>query len=252
LTSYGPCCLIQINNNNNNNNNKPGIPLHPHEVATRPFEVIHFDLKNLTRPTRHNKKYLLVAVDAFSKYVFIEPLPDSTALTCAKALVNVVAVAGVPRLFISDRASYWTSEVTKFLMDLLHVKHRVASSLNAQSNCLAERAIQSVAEQIRLLSDSDLYIEDVIPFILINMRSAVNPTIQKSSHEIIFGSHMEIPNPLTVDINLNHPKFTNDQSAYLKWLQDKLKFIHDGVIQNSKISRRSCIQQAKPCCYALV
>jgi hypothetical protein len=209
---------------------KPGVPLHPHETPSRPFEIIHFDLKNLTRLTRQQNKYLLVAVDAFSKYVFIEALPDSTALTCAKALVNIVAVTGVPRLFISDRASYWTSQTTKILMELLQVKHRIASSLNPQSNGAAERMIQSVASQIRLLADSDLDIEDVIPLILINLRSAVNPTTQKSSHEIVFGSPMQVPNPLPVDINI--PLFNDDQTAYLSWLKQKLKFIHDGISEN--------------------
>jgi hypothetical protein len=187
-------------------------------------------LKNLTRPTRQQNKYLLVAVDAFSKYPFIEALPDSTALTCAKALINIVAVTGVPRLFISDRASYWTSEVIKRLMDLLQIKHRVASSLNPQSNGAAERMIQSVASQIRLLADSDLDIEDVIPLVLINLRSAVNPAIQKSSHEIVFGSPMQVPNPLPVDVN--SPKFNDDQLAYLKWLQQKLQFVHEGIAEN--------------------
>lgn len=209
---------------------KPGVPLHPHETPSRPFEIIHFDLKNLTRPTRQQNKYLLVAVDSFSKYPFIEALPDSTALTCAKALVNIVAVTGVPRLFLSDRASYWTSEVIKNLMELLQVKHRVASSLNPQSNGAAERMIQSVASQIRLLADSDLDIEDVIPLVLINLRSAVNPAVQKSSHEIVFGSPMHVPNPLPVDVNC--PKFNNDQLTYLKWLQQKLQFVHKGIAQN--------------------
>ena len=206
------------------------MPLHPHETPSRPFEIIHFDLKNLTRPTRQQNKYLLVAVDAFSKYPFIEALPDSTALTCAKALVKIVAFTGVPRLFISDRASYWTSQTIKILMELLQVKHRIASSLNPQSNGAAERMIQSVASQIRLLADSDLDIENVIPLILINLRSAVNPTIQKSSHEIVFGSPMQVPNPLPVDIN--SPSFHDDQAAYLNWLKQKLKFIHDGISEN--------------------
>lgn len=209
---------------------KPGVPLHPHETPSRPFEIIHFDLKNLTRPTRQQNKYLLVAVDAFSKYPFIEALPDSTALTCAKALVNIVAVTGVPRLFISDRASYWTSQTTKILMELLQVKHRIASSLNPQSNGAAERMIQSVASQIRLLADSDLDIEKVIPLVLINLRSAVNPTTQKSSHEIVFGSPMQVPNPLPVE--LNSPTFTDDQTTYLNWLKQKLKFIHEGITEN--------------------
>jgi hypothetical protein len=209
---------------------KPGVPLHPHETPSRPFEIIHFDLKNLTRPTRQQNKYLLVAVDAFSKYPFIEALPDSTALTCAKALVKIVAFTGVPRLFISDRASYWTSETMKILMELLQVKHRIASSLNPQSNGAAERMIQSVTSQIRLLADSDLEIENVIPLILINLRSAVNPTTQKSCHEIVFGSPMQVPNPLPVDIN--SPSFNDDQAAYLNWLKQKLKFIHDGISKN--------------------
>ena len=209
---------------------KPGVPLHPHETPSRPFEIIHFDLKNLTRSTGQGNKYLLVAVDAFSKYPFIEALPDSTALTCAKALVKIVAFTGVPRLFVSDRASYWTSQIMKILMELLQVKHRIASSLNPQSNGAAERMIQSVAGQIRLLADSDLDIENVIPLILINLRSAVNPTTQKSSHEIVFGSPMQVPNPLPV--NINSPSFQDDQAAYLNWLKQKLKFIHDGISEN--------------------
>jgi transposase InsO family protein len=163
------------------------VPLHPHETSSRPFEIIHFDLKNLTRTTRQQNKYLLVAVDAFSKYPFIEALPDSTASTCAKALVKIVASTGVPRLVISDRASYWTSETMRILMEFSQVKHRMASSLNPQSNGAAERMIQSVTSQIRLLADTYLEIENVIPLILINLRSAVDPTTQKSSHEVVFG-----------------------------------------------------------------
>jgi hypothetical protein len=211
-------------------NYKPGVPLHPHETPSRPFEIIHFDLKNLTRTTRQQNKYLFVAVDAFSKYPFIEALPDSTALTCAKALLNIVSVTGVPRLFISDRASYWTSQTIKILMELLQVKHRIASSLNPQSNGAAERMIQSVASQIRLLTDSDLDIENVIPIVLINLRSAVNPTTQKSSHEIVYGSPMQVPNPLPNDTN--RPTFKDDPTAYFNWLKHKLKFLHDGVSEN--------------------
>ena len=211
-------------------NYQAGVPLHPHEIPSRPFEVIHFDLKNLTRTTRQGNKYLMVAIDAFSKYPFVQALPDSTALTCAKALLNIVAVTGVPRLFISDRASYWTSDVIKILMALLQVKHRISSSLNPQSNGAAERIIQSVMDQIRLLADSDLDIEEIIPLVLLNLRSAVNPTTQKSSHEIVFGSVMQVPTPLPVDIS--NPKFTEDQSAYLSWLKRKLSSLHEGISLN--------------------
>ena len=209
---------------------RTGGALHPHETPSRPIEIIHFDLKDLTRPTRLQNKYLLVAVTAFSEYPIIEALSDSTALTCAKALVKIVAFTGVPRLFILDRASYWTIETMRILMEMLQVKHSEASSLNPQSIGAAERMIQSVTSQIRSLADSDLEIENVIPLILINSRSAVNPTTQISSHEIVFGSPMQVPNLLPVDIN--SPSFNDDQAAYLNWLKQKLQFIHDGISKN--------------------
>ena len=41
---------------------------------------------------------------------------------------------------------------------------------------------------------------------------------------------MQVPNPLPVDIN--SPSLNDDQAAYLNWLKQKLKVIHDGIPTN--------------------
>jgi hypothetical protein len=41
---------------------------------------------------------------------------------------------------------------------------------------------------------------------------------------------MQVPNSLTVDVD--SPKFNDDQLAYLKWLQQKFQFLHEGIAEN--------------------
>lgn len=218
-------------------NYQPGVPLHGHEIPSYPFEILQIDLKNLVRTTRQGNKFLMVTTCSFSKYCFCQAIKDSSSLTCAKALMEIIALVGCPRRIVTDRASYWTSEVLKHLTRLLQVDHKIASALNPASNGLAERQIQTICEQIRLYQDSDIEIEDSLPLILMSLRSAVHPTVQKSSHEIVFGSKLNVPTPIPVDIAT--PKFPNNQLAYFKWLREKLAFIHAGVAANISETRQS-------------
>ena len=56
----------------------PNTYLHPIEKGDRPMAILHVDLSSdlQPHPTKHGNRYLMIMVDAFSKWVDIYTIPN--------------------------------------------------------------------------------------------------------------------------------------------------------------------------------
>lgn len=80
------------------------------EVAERPLEKVFIDYVGPFPRSRSGNKFLLVAVDAFSKFCFLMPLRAATAKLTIRALqTHVIQHFGVPSTIVSDNGSQFTS-----------------------------------------------------------------------------------------------------------------------------------------------
>lgn len=68
--------------------------LHPIEKIPTPFHTLHIDhVGPFVTSTRKNK-YIFVVVDGFTKFCFLEALPDTTSRRATKALLGIVHMFG--------------------------------------------------------------------------------------------------------------------------------------------------------------
>ena len=125
--------------------------LHPLEAATAPFEVIGIDFLGPLKPSSSfGNNHVLVITDYFTKWVEAVPLPDQTALTTCKALMNTIILKhGPPKILISDRGSNFTSGLFKEICKALNIKHKTTTAYHPQSNGLTERFNKTVVEMLR-------------------------------------------------------------------------------------------------------
>ena len=125
--------------------------LHPLDVATAPFEVIGIDFFGPLKPTSTlGNNHVLVITDYFTKWVEAIPLPDQTALTTCKALMNkIIFKHGPPKILISDRGANFTSNLFKEICNALKIKHRTTTAYHPQTNGLTERFNKTVVEMLR-------------------------------------------------------------------------------------------------------
>ncbi|KZR95715.1 Uncharacterized protein APZ42_010367, partial [Daphnia magna] len=66
--------------------------------------------------------HILVITDYFTKWAEVVALPDQTAVTTCKALVDkVINYRGPPRVIISDRGTNFTSELFNELCKALRI-----------------------------------------------------------------------------------------------------------------------------------
>jgi transposase InsO family protein len=115
----------------------------------RPLEFLAIDvLGPLTRTSRGNQ-YVLCTCDRFFKMSIAVAIPDQTASTVARALVDRwIAVFGIPRTLLSDNGPCFASRFFQVLKKVLGVKHVFTSAYRPTTNGQVERCNATLVDTI--------------------------------------------------------------------------------------------------------
>ena len=129
-------------------------PLHPHDIPTRPWEVISLDLIG-PLPESAGQNAILVVVDRFSK--MIKVIPSHTEITSsgvARILRDhVFRNHGLPHKVISDRGSNFVSAFMKELYSLLGITGNPSTAYHPQTDGQTERLNQEVEHYLRIFTN---------------------------------------------------------------------------------------------------
>ncbi|XP_011687455.1 PREDICTED: uncharacterized protein K02A2.6-like [Wasmannia auropunctata] len=101
-----------------------------YEKDTIPFQTLHIDHLGPLEETIDGYKYILVMIDAFTKFVWLQATKSTGTTEVVKHLESLFNNFGYPNKIISDRGTAFTSsQFTDYLKDneVKHVKVAVAS-----------------------------------------------------------------------------------------------------------------------------
>ena len=92
-------------------------------------------------PAQGNLKYVVVAVEYFSKWIEAKPLATITSAIVQKFFwQNIVCHFGVPKAITVDNDIQFDAEMFKIFSDQIDTKLHIASVRHPESNGLVERA----------------------------------------------------------------------------------------------------------------
>jgi transposase InsO family protein len=92
-------------------------------------------------PAQVNLKYVVVAVEYFSKWIEAKPLATITSATVQKFFwQNVVCRFGVPKAITVDNGTQFNAETFKVFCDRIGIRIHFAAVRHPESNGLVERA----------------------------------------------------------------------------------------------------------------
>ena len=114
--------------------------LEPHEVPTRPWQVVGTDLF-----TWNGDEYLLMC-DYYSKFPIVKKIPSgqSTGQTVVRLTKCVMSEQGVPEIVISDNGPQYDCQSYKQFSKEWGFQHVTSSPRYPQSNGFIERQVQTV------------------------------------------------------------------------------------------------------------
>lgn len=111
------------------------VPIQVSRVATVPFQMLALDHWGPAPRSRAMNTTLLVVVDIFSKYTFLNPARDTSSQHVVEFLEKEVFLKwGVPEIIISDNHRPLTGQNIVQLLNKYNVTHWTTEAYHAQAN----------------------------------------------------------------------------------------------------------------------
>jgi len=117
--------------------NRLKIPIktHPFTCASyNPFEVLHLDHIGPLPVDSHGNEYILVIIDAFSRWVELFPTRSTNAFETATIILNHVRRFGSPQEIHTDRGPAFHSELVRELLCLMAIEQSFATAYSKEEN----------------------------------------------------------------------------------------------------------------------
>ena len=129
---------------------------------TWPFVFWGLDMVGPLKGGSHKKKYLLVMVDKFTKWIEAKPVKSAESGLVIDFISGVIHHYGVPHSIITDNGSKFTADNVKTCCSNMAIKLDYASVYHPQTNGQVERANGLIMSGIkprlvRSLKESDTH-----------------------------------------------------------------------------------------------
>ena len=165
-------------------------------VPEKRFEHINLDI--VTMPLSNGYRYLLTAVDRFSRWPVAVPMTDATADSVLNAFAHGwVANFGVPASITTDQGGQFRGELWQQLMTTWGIRNHHTAAFHPEANGLVERFHRRLKES--LLARTPQQPEDWywhLPCSLLAIRTTLKPDVGAAPCELVFGDTLAVPGQL--------------------------------------------------------
>ncbi|RXN24698.1 Retrovirus-related Pol poly from transposon [Labeo rohita] len=202
-------------------------PLQQYLVGA-PMERIGVDILGPFPITEAGNRFVLVAMDYFTKWPEAYAVPDQSASTSAQRLVDEMFTRfGVPDELHSDQGRNFESRLFSEVCQRLGVKKTRTTPLHPQSDGLVERFNRTLATQLAILTSQHQRDWDQhLPLVLWAYRTAVQESSQCTPAALMFGRELRTP----VDLVFGSPPEPEiaggPELDYFRRLKERLSTVH--------------------------
>ena len=170
-------------------------PLEPIQKYPEPFYQIGVDVMGPLPRTPTGKRYIVVAVDHFTKWVEARALEEADAQSIVQFLYeDIICRHGVPTLMTTDRGTEFINELVTALANVYKIKHIRTTAYHPQGNGQVERTnriIKDILAKITPSKPGDWSI--YLPSTLSVIRNTRQSSTRFTPSELLFGHQLRQP-----------------------------------------------------------
>ena len=190
-------------------------PIGTFEIPTRRFEHLNMDIVSL--PLSNGFRYLLTAVDRFTRWPVAIPMTDISAESVVDAFSHGwVQTFGVPATITTDRGSQFSSDIFKQLTKHWGIKVIMTTPYHPEANGLVERLHRRLKESLIALgseSPNEWYWR--LPCSLLAIRTTLKPDVGASPADLVFGEGLSVPGETLPSVPAADPQLARQRAAAL-------------------------------------
>ena len=195
-------------------------------TAGAPMEKVHIDIVGPLPKSKKGNVYILVIVDQFTKWVEALPLPEQSAETVARAMVDeFITRMGCPEMIISDQGANFESRLFAQVCELLEIAKKRTTPYHPSANGQVERYNQTIIQMVRcagLGKQSEW--DEKLPLLVSAIRSTVNSTTGFTPNMLMLGREVRTPLQLMLPVKQRENK---ELLQYVQQLKGDMEMAHE-------------------------
>ncbi|GBC00600.1 hypothetical protein RclHR1_03900017 [Rhizophagus clarus] len=187
-------------------------PLIPIKVKS-PFYRIGIDIKGPLPRTEQGNRYIIVAMDYFTKWPEAKAIENIRAETVAKFIYEeIICRHGVPQEILSDRGTSFVNQIIDKLCENYQTKHRLTSPYRPQTNGMVERFNRTLGECIaKLVNSENKEWDQLVDATLFAYRTKKHSTTGFTPFYLVYGRQATLP----IDLKLPNIQEKDEQNPLL-------------------------------------
>lgn len=191
-----------------------------------PFERVAMDIIGPLPTSNRGNRYLLVAMDYFSKWPEAYPISSQDAVTIADKFVEEwVTRYGVPQELHSDQGRNFESQIFNQMCSRLEIRKTRTTPLHPQSDGMVERFNRTIKEHlVKVLNGNQKDWDEHVQIFLMAYRTSKHLSTGETPSNIIFGRNIRLPCDVLFGRPPEEPQNTDD---YIGALREKMLCVHE-------------------------
>ncbi len=205
-------------------------------IASSVFETIYIDFIGPLPLSKNRNRFCIVLVDQLSGWVELKPMPCTTSKRVTDFLEDCFCRFGVPKILLTDNASYFISKTMRNFLKDWNVKHKLSSAYHAQVN-RSERTNKDLVRMIAsYIGDNHNEWDKYLQYFALALRTHINDTIKVAPSMLMLGRKFMLPidRVLEQDGNKNYDE---EAQNIIENLPEHLKKLKEFVTQNIRESQ---------------
>jgi transposase InsO family protein len=199
-----------------------------------PLDRLCTDLLGPFPVTPRKNRYILVVTDHFSKWTEIFAVPDQSAETTARVILNeVIARFGAPLIIHSDKGPNYESKLFIELCKLLEIKKTRTSTRNPKCNGQAERFMKTLTRMIRAYLKNEQTEWDLnLGCLAAAYRATQNDSTKLTPNLVMLGREVRLPAEIAFGSSTCTQEKVSSYGEYVEHLKKRLQKAHQICREN--------------------
>lgn len=210
--------------------------LHPIPKIDKPFHTIHGDHLGPFIRTKRGNTYILVIIDAFTKFINLTAVRNTKSSTSIRVFKEHFSYFGTPTRLITDQGTSFTSKLFKSFVVTAGIKHICNAVATPRANGQVERYNRTILASLGAMNHDQPNgkWDEHLPDLQLGINTTINATTKKTPTELLFGYNVTNPsqgilNEVISDVasgsvtDVDLSKTRSDASELIQIQQEKSK-----------------------------
>ena len=234
VSEWCSCCAVCCSRKTHAPKRRAGLQT---QQVGYPLQMVCVDILGPLPETETGSRYVLVAVDHFTKWAEAYGIPNQEAATVARKLVDEMFCRfSPPEQLHSDQGRQFESELVKEVCKLLEIRKTHTTPYHPQCNGIVERFNRTLLGMLATTVDSyPSSWEQNIRRVCLAYNSSVHASTGFSPFFLMFGRQVKLP------VDLMYGTTQGKESAVMEYVKN----LKDGLLEAYALVRDRCETEHK-------